>query len=130
MNLKIQRNEEGIPEIRITFDQDTSDSEPYMVLQAHGFTSDEEIAGTLMDVAMSLHNNVPVETQRTYEVYPSTGRMSAEGHAWKDTLERNQRPGETILDTERRLLANGHVSPASPTATGHVPFNPKPRGQR
>lgn len=135
MNLKTLISEDGIPEIHIGFDQDTSDSEPYMVLKAHGMSLDE-VAGTLMDVAQSLHNNIPVEEVKTYEVYPERqiGRPTPDGEALLSQMADMRRPGETVRDVERRLIAQGRlvggkiVDPPADDKPRHVPFNPQPRG--
>lgn len=102
MNLRIRRTSEGLPEIHIGFDQDTSDTEPFMRLTAFGFDTEEEIAVTLMDIAESLHNNVPAEVNTV---------------RYEDVAAR-RKLGETVRDVERREQPKPK------------PFNPQPRGQR
>lgn len=104
MQLQVNRTPEGIPQIEIHFED--VGGEAQLVLDAYGFDSEDDIAGILMDVAQSLHNNIPVHT-RSQKDY--------------DALMADRKLGETVRDAERRSLADEPVR--------RIPFNPQPRSK-
>lgn len=137
MNLKIQMSDDGLPEINISFDQDTSDSEPYMLLKAYGFESIEEVAGTLTDVVTSLADNIPVPYAGHGPRYQADTEhigefRTPEAQAEYKRLWDARRPGESVMDVERRELREktGATSAQTPSVQPkpRPPFNPQPRG--
>jgi hypothetical protein len=127
VNLKIQISDKGLPEIMIGFDQDTAESEPYMKLTAHGFESVQEVIDVLGDVADSMRaaaETQPDGHQVRAEQEPGQpiGQFSEEGASLYNFLMSQRRPGETVLDAERRIRAEGFVAQKP-----RLPFNPQPR---
>jgi hypothetical protein len=117
-------------------DQDTSDSEPYMVLHAIGFESDEEIVQTLKDLALSIDTaarNVqePVEPHNHQPVQHRDGMPP-----WCDDCGLTatyQHPVSPLLDqeTRERAIREFNLTEPEPVHDGfeptHVSFNPQPR---
>jgi hypothetical protein len=130
MRLKVNREEDGLPRVEIYFEED---GEPYMVLDAYGFYTDDEISMVLKDVARSIDEQVPTElidqdtrerAIQEFDLKPPEhipfspqplGKMSEEGRKLMADLEAQRRPGETVRDVERRTRPS---------------FNPRPRAQR